>query len=199
MAPLAPPATARPLAVSPTPPPASRGPVRPRPIDQIPPDMAAVLLDAPIHPDLLRSRGPAGAAQPSAAALTAAALAIAASAAVPGRECADLPPGAVGLVHDVGPGGVLHLAPVAAPRTVSVVRGTLDQRGGTRPRLLPGTVRLVPAGHCVTLADLAGHGALVVEVTARTCPTGPPSAAPPTAPTPLVRSGSKLDEWKITR
>jgi hypothetical protein len=147
----------------------------------IPPDLAAVLHDAPIHPELTGYRAPGRCAQPSAAVLMGAALAIAAAAAGAGagvHQTADpgalpaLPPGAVGLVHDVGPGGVLHLSASDAPRTVSVVHGTLDQRGSTRPRLMPGAVRLVPAGHCVILADLTGQGAVVVEVAARGCSDG---------------------------
>jgi hypothetical protein len=64
----------------------------------------------------------------------------------------------------VGKGGVLHLRPSGVPRAVSLVRGTLAQRCTTRPSLRPGTVRLVPAGKALTLADLVGEGALAVEV-----------------------------------
>jgi hypothetical protein len=50
------------------------------------------------------------------------------------------------------------------PRAVTLARGTLAQRCTKRPPLTPGTVRLVPAGHALTLADLVGEGALAVEV-----------------------------------
>jgi hypothetical protein len=151
--------------------------IRPAPTDLaaalIPPDLAAVLHDAPIHPALAGHRGSATAAQPSAATLVQVALSMAACAAgdilrAGAAEALQLPPGLIGLIHDIGPGGVLHLEARQAPRTVSLAYGTLEQRGSTRPRLLPGAVRLVPAGHCVTLADLTGSGAVVVEVAAAT-------------------------------
>jgi hypothetical protein len=131
---------------------------------QIPPDVAAVLGDAPIHPELLL-RAPSRPVLPTAASLTKAALAFASLAAAELREPSDLLPlGARGIIHSVGAGGVLHLAPSNAPRAVSLVRGTLAQRGSQRPSLQPGAVRLVPAGHALTLADLTGEGALAVEV-----------------------------------
>jgi hypothetical protein len=131
---------------------------------QIPPDVAAVLSDAPIHPELLM-RAPSRPVPPTAATLTRAALAFASLAAADLREQADpLPLGARGIIHSVGKGGVLHLTPSSTPRAVSLVRGSLAQRGSQRPSLQPGAVRLVPAGHTLTLADLAGEGALAVEV-----------------------------------
>lgn len=131
---------------------------------QIPPDVAAVLSDAPIHPELLL-RAPSRPVPPTAATLTRAALAFASLAATELREHIDpLPLGARGIIHSVGKGGVLHLTPSSTPRAVSLVRGALAQRGSQRPSLRPGAVRLVPAGHALTLADLAGEGALAVEV-----------------------------------
>lgn len=132
-------------------------------VAQIPPDVAAVLGDARIHPELLRA--PKRPAPPTAATLTRAALAFATFAATELREHVDrLPLGARGIIHAVGKGGVLHLKPSSTPRAVSVVRGSLAQRGSQRPSLQPGAVRLVPAGHALTLADLTGEGALAVEV-----------------------------------
>jgi len=131
---------------------------------QIPPDVAAVLADAPIHPELMQ-RAPSRPALPTAATLTKAALAFASFAATELREHADpLPLGARGIIHSVGEGGVLHLEPSNAARAISLVRGTLAQRGSQRPSLQPGAVRLVPAGHALTLVDLTGEGALAVEV-----------------------------------
>jgi hypothetical protein len=159
----------------------------------IPPDLAAVLHDAPIHPALAFYRSSPMAAQPSAAALVQAALSIAATAAVDSfgadlMKALHLPPGTIGLIHRIGPGGVLHLGARDAPRTVSLAHGTLEQRGSAKPRLRPGAVRLMPPGHCVTLADLTGGGALAVEVAA----------------TGAWRSGAmtgqaKLDAWKSAR
>jgi len=133
----------------------------------IPPDLAAVLGDAPIHPELLRA--PRRPVPPTAATLTEAALALATFAALDlGAATLSKPPrvplGAKGVIHAVGKGGVLHLKPSSVPRAVSLVRGTLAQRCTKRPSLSPGAVRLVPAGHSLTLADLAGEGALAVEV-----------------------------------
>jgi hypothetical protein len=68
-------------------------------------------------------------------------------------------------MHIVGQGGVLHFGPSQWARAVAVARGTLEQRGSDRPGLRPGAVRLVPPGRSVLLADLAGDGALVVDVT----------------------------------
>ncbi|HEY3868008.1 MAG TPA: hypothetical protein VGM10_06640 [Actinocrinis sp.] len=68
-------------------------------------------------------------------------------------------------MHVVGRGGVLHFGPSELARAVAVARGTLEQRGSGRPGLRPGAVRLVPPGRSVLLADLAGEGALVVDVT----------------------------------
>jgi hypothetical protein len=135
--------------------------------DQIPPDLAAVLGAAPIHPALLAA--PRRPAPPTAATLTEAALAFATFAALDlGAVGRDAPPrvplGAKGVIHTVGRGGVLHLAPSSLQRAVSVVRGALAQRGTARPDLRPGAVRLLPAGRALTLADLAGEGALAVEV-----------------------------------
>lgn len=133
----------------------------------IPPDLAAVLGDAPIHPALLHA--PRRPAPPTAATLTEAALAFVTFATLD-LSTADLgapprvPLGAKGVIHSVGRGGVLHLKPSSVPRAVSLVRGALAQRGTTRPSLQPGTVRLVPAGKALTLADLVGEGALAVEV-----------------------------------
>ena len=166
---------------------------------QIPPDIAAVLGDAPIHPELLR-RAPKRPA-PTAAMLTEAALAFADLAATELRGCFDAASlaahdptdgdepsddtvdsdvlhsgvlggivaerrslGAEGIIHYVGKGGVLHLKPTGSPRAISLVRGVLAQRCAQRPSLRPGAVRLVPAGHALTLADLAGDGAVAVEV-----------------------------------
>jgi hypothetical protein len=141
-------------------------------VKEIPPDLAAVLGDAPIHPELLHA--PRRPVPPTAAMLTGAALTLASCAAldlggshsgVPAaRDLPGVPLGAKGFIHAVGKGGVLHLTPSNAPRAVSLVRGTLAQPGTMRPSLRPGVVRLVPAGHGVTLADLAGEGALAVEV-----------------------------------
>lgn len=117
----------------------------------IPPDLAAVLADAPIHPALLRA--PVRPTAPTAATVTGAALALAAYAAAHGR----LPAGTEAVVHAVGGGGVLHLEPSARPRAISLAHGVLDQ-------LRPGAVRLLPPGLAVTLADLDGSGALAVEV-----------------------------------
>jgi hypothetical protein len=134
---------------------------------EIPPDLAAVLGDAPIHPELLHA--PRRPALPTAATLTEAALAFVTFAAMdlstvglgtPPR----VPLGAKGVIHAVGKGGVLHLRPSGVPRAVSLVRGTLAQRCTAQPSLRPGTVRLVPAGKALTLADLVGEGALAVEV-----------------------------------
>ena len=136
-------------------------------VSEIPPDLAAVLGDAPIHPELLRA--PRRPVQPTAATLTEAALAFATFAAMDlSAMTLDVPPrvplGAKGVIHSVGKGGVLHLGPSNVTRAVSLVRGTLAQRCTTRPSLRPGTVRLVPAGRALTLADLVGEGALAVEV-----------------------------------
>lgn len=132
-------------------------------VAQIPPDVAAVLGDARIHPELLRA--PSHPAPPTAATLTRAALAFATIAAAELREHVDpLPLGARGIIHSVGKGGVLHLEPSSAPRAISLVRGSLAQRGSQRPSLQPGAVRLLPAGNALTLADLTGEGALAVEV-----------------------------------
>lgn len=138
----------------------------------IPPDVAMVLGDAPIHPELLR-RAPKRPAAPTAAALTEAALAFASLASAEPGGHQDALAGAMsergalgvtGIIHSVGKGGVLHLKPTGSPRAVSLVRGVLAQRCTQRPPLRPGTVRLVPAGHALTLADLTGDGALAVEV-----------------------------------
>jgi hypothetical protein len=134
---------------------------------EIPPDLAAVLGDAPIHPELLHA--PRRPTPPTAATLTEAALAFATFAAMD-LSTVDLaapprvPLGAKGFIHWVGRGGVLHLKPSGAPRAVSLVRGTLAQRCTARPSLRPGAVRLVPAGKALTLADLVWEGALAVEV-----------------------------------
>jgi hypothetical protein len=134
----------------------------------IPPDLAAILGDAPIHPEL-QVRAPSRPAPPTAAVLTQAALALAACAAMD-LGSADLgtppriPAGATGYIHAVSKGGVLHLEPSSVPRAVSIVRGTLAQRCVRRPSLSPGVVRLIPAGHALTLTELAGEGALAVEV-----------------------------------
>jgi hypothetical protein len=142
-----------------------------RPTAPIPPDLAAVLHDAPIHPALASPGSPLAPARPSAAALVRAALAMAASAGLDALDAdlvraLHLPPGTVGLIHGIGPGGVLHLTAHHSPRTVSLAHGALDQRGSARPRMSPGTVRLVPAGHSVTLANLTDGGAVAVEVAA---------------------------------
>jgi hypothetical protein len=146
----------------------------------IPPDLAAVLGGAAIHPALLRA--PARPVMPTAAMLTSAALALAeyvAEREVPGTGYGWLAEGDgelifgglghgelghQGIVHTVGSGGVLHLASSARQRAVSVARGVLAQRCTSRPQLRPGAVRLLPPGHAVTLADLGGGGALAVEV-----------------------------------
>jgi hypothetical protein len=139
-------------------------------IAAIPPDLAAVLTDAPIHPVLLRA--PLRQAAPTAARLSEAALALAeyaareAHAGLPARAGAHdpLPLGAEAFLHTVGIGGVLHLAPSPRPRAVSLAHGALEQRCTRRPRLRPGTVRFLPPGHAVTLANLDGNGALAVEI-----------------------------------
>ena len=139
-------------------------------VKTIPPDLAAVLADTPIHPALLRA--PVRPAAPTAATLTGAALALAEYAAAGPYTSLDtdvaaygwLPAGAQALVHAVGGGGVLHLEPAARPRAISLAHGVLEQRCASRPRLRPGAVRLLPPGHAVTLADLEGNGALAVEV-----------------------------------
>jgi hypothetical protein len=138
--------------------------------ETIPPDLAAVLAHAPIHPALLLA--PVRPVVPTAATLTGAALALAEHAAAGTYTGLDtdagaygwLPAGARALVHAVGGGGVLHLEPSARPRAVTLAHGVLDQRCASRPRLRPGAVRLLPPGHTVTLADLEGNGALAVEV-----------------------------------
>ena len=131
---------------------------------EIPPDIAAVLGGAPIHPELLL-RAPSRPAPPTAAKLTEAALAFATLVATDLHEHFEHTQfGARGIIHSVGKGGVLHLKPASTPRAVSLVRGVLTQRCTQRPVLRPGAVRLVPAGHALTLADLAGDGALAVEV-----------------------------------
>lgn len=157
----------------------------------IPPDVAAVLGNARIHPDLLR-RASQSPAAPTAAALTRAALRFAAwidaasleavisdkswrslleralvQRADPGRAHPNGKPGHAslrGIVHSVGKCGVLHLGQSDTPRALTVVRGSLEQRCTTRAPLQPGAVRLLPAGHALTLADLAGEGAVAVEV-----------------------------------
>lgn len=171
---------------------------------QIPPDIAAVLGGAPIHPELLR-RAPRRPV-PTAAMLTEAALAFADLAAMelsgrfdtvpraarypmdgehPSNGALDSdvlhsdvlssgvlggiaserhPAGAERIIHHVGKGGVLHLRPTDSTRAISIVRGVLAQHCAQRPSLRPGAVRLVPAGHALTLADLAGDGAVAVEV-----------------------------------
>ena len=68
-------------------------------------------------------------------------------------------------MHVVGRGGVLRLGPSERMRAVAVARGTLEERGSERPGLRPGAVRLVPPGRSLLMADLAGGGALVVDVT----------------------------------
>ena len=134
---------------------------------EIPPDLAAVLGGAPIHPALLQA--PPRPSQISPATLTQAALAFAVFAdldlsAVGLSTPPQVPLGAKGVIHAVGKGGVLHLRPTGVPRAVSLVRGRLEQRCTTQPALRPGIVRLVPAGRALTLADLTGQGALAVEV-----------------------------------
>ncbi len=133
---------------------------------EIPPDVAAVLTDVPIHPELAL-RAPSRPAQPTAATLTKAALMFAALAAADLRESIEFERdllGVKGVIHSVDEGGVLYLKPASMPRAVSLVRGELAQGCTPRPSLRPGAVRLVPAGHALTLADLAGSGALAVEV-----------------------------------
>lgn len=139
---------------------------------QIPPDVAAVLGDAPIHPELVR-RAPKRPTTPTAAALTEAALTFAGLVsaglgehldALAGAMCERGSLGVTGVIHSIGKGGVLHLKPTGSTRAVCLVHGALAQRCTQRPLLRPGTVRLVPAGHALTLADLAGEGALAVEV-----------------------------------
>lgn len=135
----------------------------------IPPDLAAVLSAAPVHPQLARTAMRSD--TPTAATLTVAALNFAAFAGSdpdgppPTVARSLLPDGARAVVHAVGGGGVLHLQAVDGFRAVSLVHGVLDQRCATRPRLTPGAVRLVPPGRTLTLADLTGSGALAVEVT----------------------------------
>ncbi|MBS2964459.1 hypothetical protein KGA66_15485 [Actinocrinis puniceicyclus] len=158
----------------------------------IPPDVAAVLGNARIHPELLR-RASQSPATPTAAALTQAALRFAAWINAASLEAvisdksrrsllerafvqradperahpANAKPGHFSLraiIHAVGKGGVLHLEASDTPRAVSVVHGSLEQRCTTRAALQPGAVRLLPAGHVLTLADLAGEGAIAVEV-----------------------------------
>ena len=150
----------------------------------IPPDLAAVLGGAAIHPALLR--GPARPVVPTAATLTSAVLTFAervaerlgvqeppevghgwltegAGGLIPGGPG----PGPVGhqvIVHTIGSGGVLHLQASDRLRAVSLARGVLAQRCTSRPALRPGAVRLIPPGRAVTLADLDGDGALAVEV-----------------------------------
>jgi hypothetical protein len=150
----------------------------------IPPDLAAVLGGAAIHPALLR--GPARPVTPTVATLTSAALALAEYVAerLAAQEAAgigrgwrqegagELISGALdhgefghqGFVHTVGSGGVLHLELSARLRAVSLARGVLTQRCTSRPRLRPGVVRLLPPGYAATLADLDGDGALAIEV-----------------------------------
>jgi hypothetical protein len=160
----------------------------------IPPDLAAVLGNAPIHPALLLT--PVRRVPPTAATLSSAALALASYASYAAGSLADgaggtggvgalggvsgvskagdaegspyqhewLPEGVSGFVHTVGSGGVLHLGPSSRPRALSLAHGVLSQRCTSRPRLQPGAVRLLPPGHAVTLADLDGNGALAVEV-----------------------------------
>lgn len=159
---------------------------------QVPPDMAAVLADMPIHPQLLRN-APRPSGLPTASALIEAALRFATAVEIAAPEIAapeavlpDMPSrravqreqqrtletrghepraiGVRGIVHSVGIGGVLHLKPASTPRAVSLVRGELEQRCATSVPLRPGAVRLLPAGRALTLADLAGNGALAVEV-----------------------------------
>ena len=133
---------------------------------QIPPDVAAVLTDAPIHPELVL-RAPSRPAQPTAATLTKAALTFAALAAVDLHEGVEFERDLLGVkrvIHSIDEGGVLYLKPANTPRAVSLVRGELTQGHTPRPSLRPGAVRLVPAGHALTLADLTGDGALAVEV-----------------------------------
>jgi hypothetical protein len=138
-------------------------------VQSIPPDLAAVLADSPIHPEL--EALPLRACLPTAAALTIAALDLAALAATEPDEpdwlsTLRLPAGISGFVHRVGSGGALHLPAAFRPRALSLARGALDQRCTNRPRLTPGVVRLLSPGNAVTFADLTGAGALAVEVTA---------------------------------
>jgi hypothetical protein len=150
----------------------------------IPPDLAAVLSGAAIHPALLT--GPARPVAPTAATVTSAALALAEFVAerLAGQAATETARGWLaegdgellvgalghgafshqGIVHTVGRGGVLHLESSARLRAVSLAHGVLAQRCTSRPRLRPGAVRLLPPGHAVTLADLDGDGALAVEV-----------------------------------
>lgn len=90
----------------------------------ITPDLAAVLDDARPHPQL----GAAAAPAPNGARLGRAAAAIAADLALRPEADADLagllasyllPAGTRARVHRAGPGGVLLLAPCAAPRAVA--------------------------------------------------------------------------------
>jgi hypothetical protein len=90
----------------------------------ITPDLAAVLNDARPHPQL----GGAAAPAPNGARLGRAAAAIAADLALRPEADADLagllasyllPAGTRARVHRTGPGGVLLLAPCAAPRAVA--------------------------------------------------------------------------------
>jgi hypothetical protein len=91
----------------------------------ITPDLAAVLNDARPHPQLGEA---AGAPAPNGARLGRAAAAIAADLALRPEADADLagllasyllPAGTRARVHRTAPGGVLLLAPCAAPRTVA--------------------------------------------------------------------------------
>jgi hypothetical protein len=138
----------------------------------IPPDLSAVLSAPPVHPDL--ARVPRRESPPTAAELSLAALNWATFAAANTGMEFDLPPldasqhvplGIRGFLHSVGRGGVLHLKPTGALRAVTLARGTLVQRCAQWSSLTPGAVRIVPAGHALTLADLSGGGALAVEVT----------------------------------
>lgn len=164
----------------------------PAPPDSIPPDLAAVLHGRTAHPDLVGERR--FTTPPPASELTRAALDLAgfaaglenadpaqaadrsgvwASAPVltepeAGGAAGSEPPTGGNIrvrMHVVGQGGVLHFGPSRWGRAVAVARGTLEQRGSDRPGLRPGAVRLVPPGRSVLLADLAGDGALVVDVT----------------------------------
>ena len=165
------------------------------PEDSIPPDMAAVLRGGSAHPELVGRRcfrTPLPASELTRAALDLAGFAAelehadpaeaqdrggvwasAAASESAGSEAAGGLPASGGdfraRMHVVGRGGVLHFGPSDRPRAVVVARGVLDQRGSDRPGLRPGVVRLVPAGRSVILADLAGAGALVVDVMEAEC------------------------------
>jgi hypothetical protein len=156
--------------------------------DSIPPDLAAVLHGRSAHPDLVGERHfhtPPSASELSRVALDLAGFAAGLEKADP-AEAADRSgvwasapesTGAEGSessgsgesikarMHVIGHGGVLHFGPSKRARAVAVARGTLEQRGSDRPGLRPGAVRLVPPGGSVLLTDLAGDGALVVDVT----------------------------------